>query len=158
MCFIWTLHIWMSFKVLSSSTHTVILTVTDTVGPWGRYSWWTTPLATKKTVSITLTFDRTWRAFWVLGTFDPSIGMIGLSFQCHNHKPMIHHRLQFLTRRFHLYLNDQAVSDKGWRDWLFCRRSSGVVQISQRRGLSSILRSKSRNKTQLIFHILRQVP
>ena len=52
--------------------------------------------------------------------------------------------LVILDKKLRLYLNDQA-------DWFFDRRSSDMAQISQRRVKSSILRSKSRNKTQLIF-------
>ena len=63
-----------------------------------------------------------------------------------------------MTRSFHRHLNDQAVPDKRGRDWLFGRRLLGVVQILQRRGVSSILRSKSRNETQVIFHTLRKAP
>ena len=57
-----------------------------------------------------------------------------------------------------MYTRHLAVPDKRGRDYLFGRRLSDVAQISQRRGASSILRSKSPNETQLIFHTLWLAP
>ena len=116
-----------------------------------KNSWWTIPFQSKKTINITFTFERHWRAFLVLARIFPPTATTALLFQHRSRVPTFYHMLWHFSESLHQYSNDLIAPYWLWRGF-FC---SSV----NRRGTNfAATRCIFSFSVKIVWHELLQMP